>query len=76
MALHSIVDKNMCTCVAQNHHWRKQGRPKDNDDKYMTTVEKLKRAIHTRHTAGRLCGNLENFNKPIASKLNVKNPKP
>eukprot|EP00957_Ditylum_brightwellii_P118269 9020453-Ditylum_brightwellii.AAC.1 len=66
----------MHVCIAQNHHWRKQGRPKNDYDKYKVTIGKLKRARLKKHKAGRLCSNLENFNKHIASKLNVKTLKP
>eukprot|EP00957_Ditylum_brightwellii_P149653 11395815-Ditylum_brightwellii.AAC.1 len=35
----------------------------------------MKRARHTRHTPGRLCGNLDHFSKCTTSKISAKNPK-
>ena len=70
-------DENMRVCVQQHKVRReKRGRPKSDDDKHEITTEKLKRARHTKYRPGRLCGDLELFQKHIASKQNWKNAKP
>eukprot|EP00957_Ditylum_brightwellii_P050811 3852663-Ditylum_brightwellii.AAC.1 len=70
-------DENMCVYVQQHKVRRdKRGRPKTDDDRNKITSEKIKRARHTKYHPGRSCGDLEIFQKHIASKQNWKNAKP
>ena len=55
---------------------KKRGIPnKYNDDKNKINFNTSKRAQHTRHKAGRLCGTLEIHQKHVLTRVNVKNPK-
>eukprot|EP00957_Ditylum_brightwellii_P146007 11118775-Ditylum_brightwellii.AAC.1 len=70
-------DENMWVYV-QQHKLRieNRGRPQTNEDRNKITSEKIKQARHTMYCLGRLCGDLELFQKHIASKQNWKYAKP
>ena len=56
---------------------RKRGRPSaDRAEKGSNTKPELISATHTRHKVGRLCGDLEKFQKHIDSVVSSKNVKP
>ena len=69
-------DENIMVSVAQIPKQIKRGIPnKENCEKNTTTFNTFKREQHTRHKAGRLCGDLELFQKHVFTKGNMDNPK-
>eukprot|EP00957_Ditylum_brightwellii_P063134 4792075-Ditylum_brightwellii.AAC.1 len=49
--------------------------PNDNHSMYKIATQKLTRTRYTRLMQGRLCDNIDHFNKHIASEVNMKNMK-
>ena len=69
-------DKNMRVYVAQISKQQNRDIPKKyNNDKNNITFNTFKRAQNTRRLLGRLCGDLEIFQKHFFTKGNVNNPK-
>ena len=72
------TDERMLVLVVHNQEQkRKQGRPSvDGAEKGAITEASLSSATHTRHKVGRLCGDLEKFQKHIDSVTPSKNAEP
>ena len=69
-------DNNLMVYVVQiSNHWKIVRQKKENYDKNTTTFNTFKRERHRRHWAGRLCGDMEMFQKHVLTKVNVNNPK-
>ena len=70
-------DYNMRVYVAQISKQQKRGRKKT-ENYYNNTIASntFKGVRHTRHRTGRLCGDMEIFQKHVLSRVNLNNPKP
>ena len=69
-------DEKTRESVAQIPKKRNRGRPKkENDNNNTMNFKTFKRAWHTRNQVGRLCGDLEMFQKHVLTKGNMNNPK-
>eukprot|EP00957_Ditylum_brightwellii_P059905 4547895-Ditylum_brightwellii.AAC.1 len=63
----------MRVCMQQHRsRHEKRGKPKKDNTRNEITVEKLKRAPHTKYHPGRLYDDLERFCKHVISKYNPK----
>ena len=67
---------NTRVSVSQSLNKQKRDIPKKvNNNKNNINLNNFKKERHTRHKEGRICGDLENFQIIVLTKVNLKNPK-
>eukprot|EP00957_Ditylum_brightwellii_P050614 3837493-Ditylum_brightwellii.AAC.1 len=71
-----VGNENLSAFVQQHIAWQdKRDRQKTGNDRKEITAEKLKRVWRTKYCSGRLCRDLEIFQKHVTSKRNRKSTK-